>query len=200
MAKKKKLDKSQWDLEAPFDHPSSLDELLESPPFTEAGGTDSTTAGTRIPRWLFRRAMKLVELNGSPYELASDVYRDAIYLGLRVIHMRYSTPADWSVETRMASIVSETDVMRRIRGQVDGLSSGLDNLMKEDEHNRAAENLTKYVSAAMELEDEWTKARIFKMLRESKVVSDVSMCCSEDIRNIIRDTGIKRERRNNASK
>lgn len=191
MAKKKKTDKAKWELETPFEYPASLEELLESPPFTEAGGAESTTAGTRIPRWLFRRAMKFAEMTGTPYELASDVYRDAIYLGLRIIHMRYKAKQDWSVETRMASIVSETDVMKRIRGQVEGLSSGLDNLMKEEEPEKAAEKLEEYVSAAIELDDEWMRTRVFKMLRESKVVSDVSMHCSQDIRDMIRNTGVK---------
>lgn len=194
--KSKKKQKPQWELEAPFDYPASLEELLESPPFTEAGGSESSTAGTRIPKWLFRRVMKVVEMQGTPYELASDVYRDAIYLGLRVIHMRYKTAHDWSVETRMASIVSETDVMRRIRSQVDGLSSGLDNLMKEGEPEKAAEKLEEYISAAIELENEWVRGRLFKMLRESKVVSEVSAHCSQDIRKMIRDTDVKRRKRN----
>lgn len=192
MVRKKKPDKPQWALEAPFEFPSSLDELLESPPFTEAGGADSTTAGTRIPRWLFRRAMKFAEMAGTPYELASDVYRDAIFIGLRVIHMRYKAKQDWSLETKMAAIASETGVMRRIRSQVDDLSSGLDNLMKEDEQEKAAEKLGEYVSAAVELEDDWMRTRVFKMLRGSKVVSDVLMHCTQDVRNAIRDTGSKR--------
>lgn len=190
--KPKKKQKPQWELEAPFDYPASLEELLESPPFTEAGGTDSSTAGTRIPKWLFRRVQKLVEMSGTPYELASDVYRDAIYLGLRVIHMRHKTARDWSIETKMAAIVSETDVMRRTRSQVDGLSSGLDNLMKEGEPEKAAEKLGEYVSAAIELENDWVRGRLFKMLRESKVVSEVSMHCSQEIRKMIKDTDIKR--------
>jgi len=200
MAKKEKPKKPHWQLEAPFDNPASLEELLESPPFTEAGGSDSTTAGTRIPKWLFRRVIKLTELAGTPYELASDVYRDAIYLGLRIIHMRYKTARDWSIETKMASIVSEADVMRRVRSQVDGLSSGLDNLMKEGEPEKAAEKLEEYISAGIELENEWVRARLFKMLRESKVVTEVSMHCSQDIKNMIRDTDISRRKKSDEPK
>lgn len=200
MAKTKKPEKPRWDLEAPFDYPASLEELLESPPFTEAGGSESTTAGTRIPKWLFRRVMMLVELRGTPYELASDVYRDAIYLGLRIIHMRYKTAHDWSIETKMASIVSETDVMRRVRSQVDGLSSGLDNLMKEGEPEKAAEKLGEYISAGIELENEWVRSRLFKMLRESKVVAEVALHCSSDVRNMIKDTDVRRRGKEDDSK
>jgi len=191
-SKPRKKQKPQWELEAPFDYPASLEELLESPPFTEAGGSDSSTAGTRIPKWLFRRVQKLIEMSGTPYELASDVYRDAIYLGLRIIHMRHKTARDWSIETKMAAIVSETDVMKRIRSQVDGLSSGLDNLMKEDEPEKAAEKLGEYVSAAIELENDWVRGRLFKMLRESKVVTEVALNCTQEIRKVIKDTDIKR--------
>lgn len=193
--RKRKKEKPQWDLEAPFDRPSSLEELLESPPFTEAGGADSVTAGTRIPKWLFRRVIKLVETQGTPYELASDVYRDAIYLGLRIIHMRHKTAHDWSVETKMAAIASETEVMKRIRSQIDGLSSGLDNLMREDEPEKAAEKLSEYISAAIELEDDWVRSRLFKMLRESKVVEDVSQHCSPDVRKIIKETDTKKAKK-----
>lgn len=191
--KKGKKDKkeAQWELEAPFDRPSSLDELLEAVPFTEAGGSDSVTAGTRIPKWLFRRVAKLTELAGTPYELASDVYRDAIYLGLRIIHMRYKTARDWATETRLATIVSETEVMRRTRSQIDALSSGLDSLMKEGEPEKAAEKLQEYIAAGVEMEDDWVRSRLFKMLRESKVVSDVLTHCAPEARQVVRETGIR---------
>jgi len=189
--KKKTSGKDQWDLEAPFDMPSSLEELLESQPFTEAGGSDSVTAGTRIPKWLFRRVVKLTEIAGTPYELASDVYRDAIYLGLRIINMRLRTAKDWATETKMAAIASEAEVMKRTRSQVNTMASGLEDLMKEDEPEKAAEKLSEYVSAGVELEDEWVRSRLFKMLRENKVVADVLAHCSADTRKTIGETGVR---------
>jgi hypothetical protein len=193
MAKKKGKKEDQWNLEAPFDQPASLEELLEAQPFTEAGGSDSVTAGTRIPKWMFRRVAKLTEISGSPYELASDVYRYAIYLGLRIINMRLKTARDWSVETRLAAIASDTEVMKRVRGQVDTMVSGLDNLMKEGEPEKAAENLSKYVSAAVELQDTWVRSRLFKMLRESKVVAELAGRCSPEVKKLIREIIIEEE-------
>jgi len=183
--KRKGKREDQWGLEAPFDQPSSLEELLEAQPFTEAGGADSVTAGTRIPRWLFRRVMKLVETPGSPYELASDVYRDAIYVGLRVINMRLRVAKDWSIETKLAAIAQDTEVMRRMRSQVDALASGLDSLVKEGEQEKAAEKLSEYVAAAVELEDDWVRSRLLKMLRENRMVSDVAKLCPVEVRRAL---------------
>lgn len=198
MMRRRKAEKPQWELEAPFDQPASLDELLEAPPFTEAGGGDSITAGTRIPRWLFRRVAKLCETEGIPYEIASDVYRDAIYLGLRIIHMRYKTARDWSIETKMASIVSDAGIMRRIRKQVDDLASGLGNLIREDEIEKAAEKLEEYVSAAIELEDDWVRARLFKMLREDKTIHDTALHCSKEVQKLIKETDVRLREEDNA--
>lgn len=191
MAKKKDSKKDQWDLEAPFDRPSSIDELIEAQPFTEAGGADSVTAGTRIPKWLFRRAAKLTEVKGSPYELVTDVYRDAVYLGLRIIFMRYKTTHDWGVESKLANIAIDTEVMKRARSQIDTLASGLDSLMKEDEVEKAAEKLGEYVSAVVEMEDDWVKSRLFKMLRGNKVVVEIARHCTSEVRKLVDTMGIK---------
>lgn len=198
MAKKKEKPTDQWELEAPFDRPSSLEELVECQPFTEAGGSDSVTAGTRVPKWLFRRVAKLTETQGSPYEVASDVYRDAIYLGLRIIFMRYRTTRDWGVESKMAAIAMDTEVMKRTRAQVDIVAGGLENLLMEEEPEKAAEKLSEYVSAGVEMDDEWVKSRLFRMLRENDVITKVAKMCSSDVRKAINETGIQEERRKRA--
>jgi len=196
MAKPKKKDKSQWELEAPFDQPASLEELIEASPFSEAGGADSVTAGTRIPRWLFRRVAKLSESPGTPYDIVSDVYRDAIYIGLRIIHMRHKIAQDWSVDAKLASVVSGAGLITRIRSQVDELATALDNLVKEGERDRAVEELENYVSAAVELDDGWRKTRTFKMMRDSKVIMDIAKHCSKTTKKTIDEIGIKEDEQN----
>jgi len=200
MAKKKDKKQDQWELEAPFDRPASLEELVEAQPFTEAGGSDSVTAGTRIPKWMFRRVAKLTETTGSPYEVASDVYRDAIYLGLRVIFMRFHTTKDWGVESKLAAIAMDTEVMKRTRARVDLLAGGLENLLMEDEPEKATEELSEYVSAGVEMDDEWVKSRMFRMLRENETIMKVAKMCSAEVRKTLKETGVQGERRKNASK
>ena len=200
MAKRKDKKQDQWELEAPFDQPASLEELVEAQPFSEAGGSDSITAGTRVPKWIFRRVQKLLETLGSPYEVASDVYRDAIYLGLRIIFMRFRTTKDWGVESKLAAIAIDTEVMKRTRSQIDTVSSGLDNLIKEGEPEKAAEKLSEYISAAVEMDDDWVKSRLFKMLRENEVITNIAKLCPPDVRKLLKGTGIQQETEDHGTK
>ena len=89
-----------WEPEQQFDLAATLEELINEPPFKEVSGDtgDSVTSATRIPMWLYRRVVKLKELQGSPYELTSDVLRDALFIGLRILNMRYRVNPDWNVE------------------------------------------------------------------------------------------------------
>lgn len=187
--KDKDKKKSDWDLESPFDQAATLEELIEAPPFKGASDEhgDSVTAGTRVPRWLFRRVVKLVEIRGTPYELTSDVLRDAVYIGLRVLHMRHKLSPDWSIETKLASVVSDTGVMQRIRAQTKELIIAIEDLCASGEEGRAIEQLTKYVSTAIELEDKFHKKRLFKMLDENRTIRDLIRNCDPNVQNMVKD-------------
>ena len=103
---RKKKKRSDWALESPLDEEVTLEQLVNESPFKEASDESgqSTTAGTRIPMWLKRRIIKLRELSGSPYELDSDVTRDALFIGLRVLHLRYKMGPDWDSAPRSKKV------------------------------------------------------------------------------------------------
>lgn len=185
--KKPKGKPSDWELESSFDLASSLEELINSPPFKEASDEkgDSVTSGTRVPMWLHRRIVKLREMEGAPYEVNSDVLRDAVYLGLQVLHMRYGMSQDWDVEKKMAAVVDASGALRRHRSLFETLVAGLDELFEEGDADQAAHRLSEYVAAADKLENKWHRSTIFKMLVGSKVVKEVSRLCSKEIRNMI---------------
>jgi len=187
--KKKKTD--DWELEAPLDLETTLEELINSPPFKEASDQHghSETAGTRIPNWLMRRVHKLVEMPGSPYELASDVLRDAIYNGMRVLHMRFKMSADWDVEAKMAAVVDASGASRRIRGQFEDLETGLEDLCRDGDHNKAAEKLSDYVMAAVELENEWYRGKVFRLIDNSRAVKEVLQYCTGEVQKLIKRGG-----------
>jgi len=105
--KEPKTKKSDWELESSFDLAATLEDMINDKPYKEASDEsgESVTAGARVPSWLHRRVVKLRELAASPYEVNSDVYRDAIYNGLHVLHMRYGLTAAWSIERQMAAVV-----------------------------------------------------------------------------------------------
>ena len=191
--KDKKKKRSDWELEHPLDYTVTMEQLIDDPPFKEASDEfgQSTTAGTRIPLWLKRRIIKLKELPGSPYELDSDVTRDAIFIGLRVLHIRYKMSPDWDVETKLAATVDTIGAGRRIRKQVEELVSGLDEMFRDGDIEKAANNLTEYVLAAAELENSWHKNKLFKILKESKAVHELVHHCEKRVQDTIKTEGGK---------
>jgi len=196
MTNKRPGEPSDWELEKELDLGATFEDLLASSPFTKSSDEQgrSETVGTRVPTWLLRRIIKLKELKGSPYELNSDVLRDAIFLGMRILHIRYRIGQEWSVETKLASIADATGAARRIREQIDELISGLDDLVKDDDETQAAEKLSDYVVAANDLENEWHKKKIFKLLHDNRTVCSVAELCPKAVRDLI--LGGKEKKRN----
>ncbi len=184
---KKKKKKHDWELESPFDAAATLEELINAQPFKEASDEhgESVTAGARVPLWLHRRIVRLRELAASPYDVNSDVYRDCIYAGLQILHMRYGMGPDWDVERKMAAVADATGAGKRIRNQVEELISGLEELHAAGDEEQAAQRLNDYVVAAKELEGSWLKDRVFRMLKASRVVRDISEGCDEKVQKLL---------------
>lgn len=192
MPKKEKRDRrAEWEPEAALDLAATLEDLINEPPFKEASDEvgQSTTAGTRIPLWLKRRIIKLRELSGSPYELDSDVTRDALFLGLRILHFRYKMTPDWEVETKLAAAVDATSAGRRVKRQVSDLIIGLDEMFKDGDVDKATHNLSEYILAAAGLENEWHREKVFKLLIESRVIREIAEQCSSEIQQILKRGG-----------
>lgn len=188
---KKRKGKDDWELEKPLDLAASLEELIEAPPFKEASDQygHSATAGTRIPFWLERRLRGIVEMPGSPYGLMSDVFRDCIFIGARVIHMRYAMSKDWDVEARMAATVDAIGEARRIRKQFEDLASGLDEMHRDGDDNKAAEHLTDFVLAAVEIENDWHREKVFNLLQDNKTVRDIVKYCPVEVGKLMEQGG-----------
>ncbi len=185
MSNRKERD-TTWEPEAVIDLAATLQELIDEPPFKEVSDdAGSATVGTRIPNWLLRRVVRLKELKHSPYDINSDVLRDAIYVGLRVLHLRYGLTPDWEVETKLAQTVDAVSATRRVRGQIDELVAGLDEMYRDGDTDKAARNLTDYMMAAVELESGWHKDKIFKLLAENRVVRDIASHCGEAVKKIL---------------
>jgi len=187
MSNKKERKDTDWEPEVAMDLAATLQELIDEPPFKEVSdeGGSSATVGTRIPNWLVRRVVRLKEIKGSPYAINSDVLRDAIYVGLRILHLRYGLTPDWAVETKLAAAVDAVSATRRVRKQIEELVAGLDEMYRDGDTDKAARNLTDYMMAAIELEGGWHRDKVFKLLAENKVVRDVSKYCGEAVRKIL---------------
>ncbi len=182
----KKNKSSSWDTESALDMGATLEEMINDEPFKEASSEDgSVTAGARVPMWLHRRVVKLKELSNSPYDLNSGVYRDAIYQGLHVLHMRYGLSIDWGVDRQMAAVVDASTAGLRVKNQVDELVNGLEELRSAGEEGLAIESLEKYVSAADDLIDEWRRERVFRLLSANRTVREMAEGCSMRTKSIV---------------
>jgi len=191
--KRKKDTSSDWEPEAALDLAATLEDLIDEPPFKEVSGEggESVTAATRIPLWLYRRIIKLKEHSGSPYDINSDVLRDAIYVGMRILHLRYGLTPDWEVETKLAQAVDAVSAGRRVRGQVGELIAGLDEMVKDGDMEKATRNLTEYVLAAVDLDNVWHKDKVFKLLAEDRVIQEIAKHCGEAVQRILEIGGKK---------
>lgn len=185
--KKSKGKPSDWELESAFDLAAGLQDLIDTPPFKEASDEkgESVTSGTRLPLWLHRRVVKLREMEGSPYEVNSDVLRDAVYVGLQILHMRYKISPDWGVETKMAAVVDASGALRRLKDQFDMLVGGLEQLCEGGDEDQAAHRLSDYILAAGELENKWHREKVFRMLRENRTIKEVTRLCPRNVQKLI---------------
>ncbi len=181
---------SQWELEGSFDRITSIEELVNAPPFREASDDrgQSVTQAARIPTWLHRRIVMLRETKRSPYMLNSDVVRDAIFAGLRIINMRYQSTPDWSVEQKMSEVVDTAAWAKRIKEQFTQLEVSLGDLFTEGDEEKAAEKLTEYILYAAELTNEWHKSRVFRLLARSTVVRDLFDYCDKAARLLLTES------------
>ncbi len=184
---------SSWDLESSFDNVASLEELIFRPPFKETsskeGGSD--TLGVRLPMWLVRKVIHLVEMKGSPYQIKSDVARDAIYLGLRILNMRYKPASDWAVDSKLADVIDKVGLVTRIGSRVKSFTEPVLNLWEGNDEQQAIEHMEMFVSAALEIEDEWERNKTLKLVKDNRQLQPIIDGCSESIRNAIRKAGKK---------
>lgn len=185
-----KKGKSAWDPESPFGEITTIEELIALPVFKEASdlkGGGTYTAGARVPVWMERRFQRLVELRGTPYYIMSDAVRDALYLGLHVLNLRYRAEQDWAVEAQMVKAADSVNEITRIKEQFSTVNKGVTELLAHGEDRKAKEQLVQYILSASELEDVWKKGKIFEYIMGSHVTREVLDKCSANIRKTVLD-------------
>ena len=175
----------QWETEEAYEA-LSIEELVGRPAFRESrDDLGSATVGARIPQWLSRKITKLIEMQSSPYELKSDVVRDALYLGMEILRLRYGYK--WAAESKLTDVVDTVGELDRMEQRFAELISGLDKLINAGDTAKAMSLLTEYVLAVSTMEDPWRKMRSIQQLRGSRVVADLMKHCSDRIRSIVTD-------------
>ncbi len=180
----KKGKPSDWDLESPFDTIVSLEELINMPPFKAAsdssGGT--ATAGARLPTWLERKVIHMIELRGSPYMLKSDVYRDAIYIGLRVLNMRYKSDPDWATEAKIARAIDKANAITRIKTEIQQFASPIAVLWSGGDEEQAIQLFADFIGASVEISDDWKRTKQMQLIKAEHLFREIAERSSPEVK------------------
>lgn len=178
---------TDWNLESAYDVPATIEDLIELAPFKEASDTKggSYTAAARVPTWLERKITWFIEMKGSPYQLKSDVVRDMMYLGARVLHARYKGNPDFAVEAKMTEAVGKVGILSRIREQINQLTRGLEDLWSDGNEDQAIEGLEAFIGAAVEMQDEWQRSKTLQLVKGNHVLKQIAERCSPEIKKAI---------------
>ena len=193
MAKELPKDKKQpkkatdWNLESAYDAPATIEELIDLAPFKEASDVKggSYTAAARVPTWLERKITWFVEMKGSPYQLKSDVVRDMLYLGARVLHARYKGNPDFAAEAKMTEAVSRVGVLARMKEQVGQLGKGLKELWDEGDEKQAVEGLEQFIGAVVEMSDDWQKSKTLQYVKSDRMLKQIAEQCSPEVKQAV---------------
>jgi len=182
---KKKL--SSWRLEQSFDEVSTLEDLIRATPFTDASDASGATnhISTRIPTWIYRQIAYITEMKATPYRVHSDTIRDALYVGLRILSMRYKTSPEWAVEASMARAVDKVGTTKRVRSRINELSSGLEEMLNSRDELQAVKGLEEFLLPVLELEDSWYKGKIIELIMDNRIASHVLTKCSEPLQKAV---------------
>lgn len=172
-----------WELEE--NATITIDDLVESAPFnqTQDESGESVTMGTRVPAWLSRRIAKLREFPGSPYELNSDVLRDAIWVGMQILQIRYKRH-DWKTDRALSAVIDASGAMDRINAQISGLCKSLEKLKGEEDNEKAVEYLESFLITIDGLTDEWRKKTYVRILKRKGIVTELLPKCSKLAREV----------------
>ncbi|GAI15056.1 unnamed protein product, partial [marine sediment metagenome] len=176
-----------WETDDPFAGDITLEQLVDRTPFKESKDQygHSVTAGTRIPDWLARKVERIIEHQGSPYDLKSDVYRDALFLGFQIIGLRLRIAADWEAEAKLSEIADATYEGARVRDRTNTLARGLEYLVDEGDMDKAAELLGDYIRLTQDLTVDWSRKRIFRELSRERIIQKVAVYCDPDVQDIL---------------
>lgn len=178
---------TDWNLESAYDAPATIEELINLAPFKEASDTKggSYVANSRVPTWLERKIIWFIEMKGSPYQLKSDVVRDMIYLGARILHARYKGNPDWATEAKMTEAVGQVGVLAHIKEQINQLTRGLADLWGEGDEKQAIEGLERFVGAVVEMQDDWQRAKTLQYVKNDRLLKQIAEQCSEGVKKAV---------------
>jgi len=139
--------------------------------FERAKRGQSIHLAVKLPEWFARWIERVKERAGGVYDIKSDVVRDALWIGLRVLGHRYKLP-EWRAEIKLQEIANEIEEDNLIKTRVADFMTKLEQLQKIDKE-RAKKHLGDYLSEIDKIEDSWRKGKYLEELSKYSVVKEM---------------------------
>jgi ABC-type transporter Mla subunit MlaD len=111
--------------------------------------------------------------------------RDAIYLGLRILQLRYKKK-DWQIDRKLSSVIDASGAFDRINSQVSDLCKNLEKLKSAEDVEHAVIHLDEFLKEVSNLSENWRKATFIKVLKKRGIVTDLLSQCSITAREVLR--------------
>jgi hypothetical protein len=177
--------KDPWALEE--DVHLTIEDLINEEPFNHTSDDtgDSVSIGTRVPSTMYRRLVEIRETPGGPYQINSDVMRDAIYLGMRILQLRYKKK-DWQIDRKLSSVIDASGAFDRINSQVSDLCKNLEKLKSAEDTEHAVAHLDDFLKEVNNLSENWRKATFVKILKKRGIVTELLSQCSVTAKEVLR--------------
>jgi len=133
----------------------------------------STHLAVKLPEFYTRWIERIKERAGGIYDIKSDVVRDALWIGLRVLTARYKLP-EWRTDIRLMEIANEVEEDNLIKENVSRLMDEVQRLWSTSEE-RARRHLKAYIDEVKKISDDWRRERHLEELSKYSLVKELGI-------------------------
>ena len=160
-----------WDTDTPgLSLTDTLQKLTSKPLYkrSEDKRGHGTFLGGRFPKDMARWVTRVKE--AGPYETNSDVVRDAVWLGLQVLELRYKADPGWQARIQLMDMANRAAWDAKLYDEEDGFVKTLDKLCSNGDEVQALKDLEERLALLSSDEDSAKRRRVlYKKLDEHRL-------------------------------
>lgn len=152
--------KNSWITDGPgLSLDDTLDKLTSQPPFkrSEDRKGHDVPMGSRFPKDVARWITRIKETG--QYQTSSDAIRDAVWLGLQILSLRYEEDPEWQIYLQAMKLDNDTAWEARTYEEEEGFANNLETFVKNGNEKRAIELLEEKLALIQNLKEERRKER-----------------------------------------
>jgi len=152
--------KDSWVTDGPgLSLSDTFDKLTAQPPFkrSEDKKGHDVPMGVRVPKDVGRWITRVKE--AGPYQTTSDAMRDAVWLGLQILSLRYEKDPEWQVYLQAMRMDNDTAWEAATYEEEEKFVNNLETFVKNGNEKRAIELLQEKLALIQDLKEERRKER-----------------------------------------